>query len=431
MSSHAASAAPVADPLGRRVPPAWLFGVLAIPFGVSAAFSATTVGRIFALHHLPADLIAGAVALSILPSALQFLWAPIVDVGIRRRAWLVVMAVISAALLLAATFVPLPEHKGWFITLVVAAQLASGLTGSCNGGLMATLLPPADRARASGWYNAGNVGAGPIGAGVTLWMLGRGVSPRLIGAAVAVMIILPALAAFFVDEPEHAGHRSALETFQDMIGTTWRTLRARAGWTGVLICLSPVGTAAAINLFSSVPDAYRAPTWMVTNVTGFGGGLITAVGSLIGGYACTRMKPRIAYVMSGALTVFCAIAMGLAPFAPSTYAWGALTYYFLAGLCYGTFTAMVLEVVGAADAGASTRYTLFTAAANVAIAYVTWFDGKGSVWFEQRHGAGLGPRGLLYTDAALNLIGIFVLLSLLRLLRPARAVIAAAPAETK
>jgi MFS family permease len=166
--------------------------------------------------------------------------------------------------------------------------------------------------------------------------------------------------------------------------------------------------------------------WTVTLSAGYGGGIILAVGSLLGGWACRRVRGHTAYLLAGGLTVVCSAAMALAPFRPVSYIVGGAFYYLAAGLCYGTFTSMVLEVVGDEDAGASTRYTLFTAAANVAIFYVTLLDGVGQTQFEKHWNAAEGPRGLLAMDGALNLVGIAVLLVLFRLFRPRRPALAAA-----
>jgi len=81
-----------------------------------------------------------------------------------------------------------------------------------------------------------------------------------------------------------------------------------------------------------------------------------------------------------------------------TYIWGATTYLFVAGFCYASFSALVLEVVGKAGPTASTQYTLFTAAGNQAISYTNRIDGIGA--------ARWGTRGMLRTDAAANFAGI-------------------------
>jgi len=126
------------------------------------------------------------------------------------------------------------------------------------------------------------------------------------------------------------------------------------------------------------------------------------------------MNRRLAYLLSSALTAVCGLAMAAGPISPRTYEIGVCAYYFITGLNYSAFSAFVLEIVGGQEgAAASTRYTLFTAAANGAIAYVNWLDGRGyAKW---------GPRGLLVVDAALNLGGIVVLLALLQLLGRRRA----------
>jgi len=84
-----------------------------------------------------------------------------------------------------------------------------------------------------------------------------------------------------------------------------------------------------------------------------------------------------------------------------TFTAGALTYALVTGFCYAAFTATVLETIGSDDKSAATRYSLFTAAGNVGIAYVGLIDSR----FEARHGV----SGVVASDAVLNLAGVVVL----------------------
>jgi MFS family permease len=277
---------------------------------------------------------------------------------------------------------------------------------------MATTLPDEVRGRAGGWYNAGNLGGGALGAGVTLWLADHS-SPRVVAIALMVMTAGPSLAAFALDEADRV-RRSAKQIFGTMLRDVWSTVKSRTGIIGIIFCLSPVGTAAAMNLFSAIAVDYHAPTDTVTFVTGFLGGLITAVGSVLGGMACDRINRRFAYALSGALTAASAILMALMPLTPFTYTVGSSLYLLVAGFCYAAFSALVLEVVGRAGASASTQYTLFTAAGNQAIGYVSIIDGKGYKHF--------GPRGLLGADAVANLVGIvFVVLMSTLVMRAPKA----------
>ena len=76
-------------------------------------------------------------------------------------------------------------------------------------------------------------------------------------------------------------------------------------------------------------------------------------------------------------------------------------YALITGFCFAAFTAYVLETIGKSDRTAATKYSLFTAAANIAITYTGWIDTR----FNERHGV----EGVVGSDAALNLIGVAVL----------------------
>ncbi len=410
----------------HRPPPVWLFSLLLIPYGIGGAFSSATLGRILDLNHVGKAKITTAVSLSVLIAGLQFLWAPTVDIRLRRRSWYLIVAFLGGLLMMAAMFTPLPSQVDLFIVLVLLAQVAICLTGPCIGGLMATTVPDELRGRASGFSNFGNVGVGAIAAGVTLQLIEKGTlhlpllgevsSLRATGVVVAALVMMPALIVLAVDEPLPP-RRTARQIFGAMLRDVWNTIRVPRGWSGILLCLSPVGTAAAMQLFTSFATAYQASPRMVTVVNGYVGGLLTGAACLLGGWLCDRMNRRVAYLLSGGLTAAVALGMALAPMTPSTYFWGALSYLFVTGFCYAAFTAVVLEIIGPAGATASTQYTLFTAAGNQAISYMIKLDGWGYDLYGHRFGEAVAPRGLLIADAVLNVVGIGLFSALLLLLR--------------
>lgn len=113
---------------------------------------------------------------------------------------------------------------------------------------------------------------------------------------------------------------------------------------------------------------------MVALVNGALNGLITAAGALVGGRLADRVDRRVAHLLSGALSAVVGAAMALAPLSPTTYAVGVCVYFFVAGICYAAFSAVVLEAVGKAGASASAQDALFVAAGNFAITCVGWVD---------------------------------------------------------
>jgi MFS transporter, PAT family, beta-lactamase induction signal transducer AmpG len=285
----------------------------------------------------------------------------------------------------------------------------SGLIGSCVGGMLAATMPDEQRGKAGGWVNAGNLIGGAVGGFVGLHMTQIHATALQIGLTVSALMIAPALVALFLVDGPHV-RRPARERFSTMLTDVGRVIRSRPGWTGILFCLSPVGTAALVNLFTGMARDFRIadddPT--VKMVNGAGGAVLTAIGALAGGYLCDRMNRRLAYLLSGALTAACGLAMAAFPLDRTNYIVGVSSYLLISGFCYAAFSAVVLEAIGRAGDAASTQYTLFSSAGNAAIAYVGKLD---TVWSGR-----FGPKAPLGADALLNLAGIGLLtLMLLRL----------------
>jgi len=107
------------------------------------------------------------------------------------------------------------------------------------------------------------------------------------------------------------------------------------------------------------------------------------------------------YLLSGVLTAVVGLGMMVSSTSESTFIYGGLTYALVTGFCYAAFTATVLETIGKDEKSASTKYTLFTAAGNVAIAYTGFVDSR----FAANHGV----AGVVGCDAALNIAGVVVL----------------------
>ena len=400
----------------------WVFGFTSVPYGIVGSFSGTTMPFLARKAGIDMEAIGWFGFATMIPPMLQFLYAPIVDIGPKRKHWLVLVSGLSALCIAVAMSMPLPSRIGTFMALAVAGQLISGLVGSCNGGIISASMPDALRGKTAGWMNTGNLAGGAFGTAASLWMNGR-FSPKVVGVAMVAMMVLPALVALAIPEPEREPH-PLRKVFGDTLRDIWAVLRQRKGWTGVLLCASPVGTAALLNYFSALAPDYNAPDRVVLFVNGWASGLVTAAGALVGGWACDRMNRRVAYLASGALTALVGLAMRQMPFTPTTYTVGVLVYLFVAGLCFAAFSAFIFEVVGdAVGKAAATQYTLFTAAGNFAIAYV----GKVDTHYLEAHGV----RGVLAADAVQNVVGIALLLVLfyvvLRAPKPA-ATPAAAPA---
>jgi MFS family permease len=176
-------------------------------------------------------------------------------------------------------------------------------------------------------------------------------------------------------------------------------------------CLAccPIGTGAASGLWSAVADDWRASADTVALVTGVLGGLVSAAGCFMGGWLCDRMDRKAAYGLFGLLLAISAAAMAIAPRTEAVYIVFTTIYALISGLSYAGFSAVTLEAIG--HGAAATKYNLFASLSNMPIAYMTVVDG----WAHTAWGAG----GMLYTEAAVGILGIGAFLLVMGATRPA------------
>lgn len=426
MTTPPAGTAP-ADP-AKPTPP-WIFLFLDFPFGAAVGYLSLGVPFWMERRGFSIEAIATVAAGANLAHAFKLLWIPVLDLGAYRKVWYLAMAALTAALLAVISALPDPlANLPLFAALLTALQAAATTGHAANNALMATTTRFADKGKVGGFAMASNVGStGLLGAVAIL--VSDAVSPRAAGLTLAVLVLAGAAFALRIVEPRlvdpavkaaHGLARATVRHLGAMLRDLWSTVRSREGFTGLVICLAPVGCQAMSNLFTGISEQYGASARLVGMANGVGGGIASAVGALLGGVLADRMSRRVAYAASGGLTALCAVVMAAAPMTEWTYAWGTFTYLFAGGIAFATWAGMVLEMVGL-SAATATKYALFNASANLAISYVTAADGLGGAWLHRTLGIA-EARGVLLTDAALTLGGIAVLLAMLLVTRrPAAA----------
>ena len=348
---------------------------LIAPFGVISGYLTVSVAYLLSRNHITVEQVAGLIAVSFIPHTWKFLWAPIADTTLTRRAWYLIGAATTAAGIAATGALPMtPRFLPLLNVVVLVSNFGVTFLGMATESLMAYGVPEDEKGRAGGWFQAGNLGGTGLGGGAGLWMSHHFSSAWMSGGVLGAACLLCALALPLVPEPAAAHREGNLAQGLRAVGLDlWHVARSRVGFLALALCFLPIGSGAASNLWSAVADDWKASANAVALVTGVIAGLVSAAGCIVGGWICDRMDRKLAYMLYGIAQAGCAVAMALAPRNETTYMAFTTAYAFITGLTYAGFTAFVLEAMGLG--AAATKYSLFASLSNFPIMYMTTVDG--------------------------------------------------------
>jgi len=378
----------------RSWPSPWIFGVLILPVAVYVGFISTPLPFLLSKAGVSVYQIASIGSLLQIPNILVFLWAPLVDVRLRRRTWLILSAAATALCLwIAQPFVG-SQQLYMLTALLLIAGITVSLVLAASGGLMVTTLSADKQPKAAAWNQAGYLAGGALGGALVLWLVTR-LPVVLTGFVLAVVLFLPALLAFTLPEKEpEASHwfKGRLSAIGREVGGVLKSPLRR--WSTLLL-MAPACTGAAQLLLPAIASHYGVGASGVIWINGLGGGIALAGGSLCGALVPAAWDNRIVYAGAGLTNAIAAFVL-MAANGAAGYLVGTIFYLATQGLCWARFTALIVEIVGPDTKDASTLYSALSAAGSIPLAYMTWLDGFGS--------SRLGTHGLLWTDAVGNLI---------------------------
>jgi PAT family beta-lactamase induction signal transducer AmpG len=384
----------------RRWPTPWVFSLLILPLGIYVGFIWTALPFLLSRAGLQVEQIARIGAILQLPPILMFLWTPIVDVKMRRRTWLVLAATVTALCMWVACSLLGASHLKVLTALLLGGGVAVALAMASCGGLMVTMLSASEQSKASAWNQAGNFGGGVLGAAIVLWLIDR-LSLPLVGLAAAALVALPAYLALTIPEPLPRSSPWFRGRLSEIRREGLAVLRSPKRRWSVLLLIAPGSTCAAQSLLPALASHYGVGGAGVMWTNGVAGAVVLALGSLSGVLVPGDWDRRLTYAGAGLTNALGALVL-LVGNRPSVYFWGTLLYLLTAGFCNARYVALVLDIIGTEGCDTSTWYAALTAAGNIPFVSMIWLEGKSFHSF--------GTHGLLWTDAAANLV-VFVIVA--------------------
>src|SRR3974390_318139 len=103
----------------HRLPPAWVIGMVTLPFGFVAGFVIKALPFLLTKRGVSVDRVAGVSGVVMSPTFWAFLVTPLVDVGLTRRTWALLTALVSACAVATALWTLSPAHLGLFTGLLL------------------------------------------------------------------------------------------------------------------------------------------------------------------------------------------------------------------------------------------------------------------------------------------------------------------------
>jgi MFS transporter, PAT family, beta-lactamase induction signal transducer AmpG len=137
--------------------------------------------------------------------------------------------------------------------------------------------------------------------------------------------------------------------------------------------------------------------------TGLLSGLASAIGCIIGGWIADKAGKWWAFFSSGTLLALVTLIMSLSPVTPQSYIIGVFGYALITGFSTAAFSAVVLQAVGTHLA--ATKYALLASLSNIAVVYMTAFDG----WLHDKQGIKAMLLGETFLGFGFVVVSLFAL----------------------
>ncbi len=393
-----------------RTFPVWLVGVLYSASGVLNGFVAVALATLLTANGVSNEREAEIAFLILIPSYLSFLLAPVVDCGLPRRVWAMLLACVGAVCLAAAVLLVGGASSGGghgaHATLLIATlfvgYFATQLYASTIGGMVPNLVATSQQSAASAWLNVAYLGMTGFCGSLAVWEMRR-FSLHAAALLVPLPILLSASPLLFTAREDRTP-----SPFREAMGQLGRNLlsiaRQRSYLWAMLVCVVPAASFAMQNLFGGIGREFGASDNLTGWVSGVGLALACIAGSALGGPLSNRYDRRLLFVAPAVIAACGSLLMVLALRAGwhtvGVFVAGVCFYNLMAGVNYTAFSALIFQIVGRDNPLSATKYAIGTAVANAAIGLAVILDGKGSAL----HGRWSGAGGELLVDALLSLV---------------------------
>jgi PAT family beta-lactamase induction signal transducer AmpG len=397
------------------------FGLLYAGQGIPYGFTSITMVALLRQQGVSLEQIGAFVAALVLPWALKWVWAPLIDLiklprlgG--RKGWIVACTAMMIVALLGAAWLDFGAHFHVLMALVVFTNFLAATQDVAVDSLAVSTLQPDERCRASGFMFAGQFGGIALGGGGAMFVNGSFGFDAALAAVSGLLCANLLFVVLYVSDPlvEPAPVRqpgalralvAAMISFvKEVYDSFWRS--GRGPRIATAFALLPCGAMAlayatlnTIQVDFGLSD-HQIAALSTSNI------LAGALGCVAGGWLGDRYGAKKMVALSYALTTLPTLllalqisAHGLEAIPIDVFRGLVIAHGVFFGLTFGLRAAIFMGVTN--PAVAATQFTAFMGMTNVAISIGNYWQG---VVAER-----MGYAVVLYVDALLALLVILVI----------------------
>jgi PAT family beta-lactamase induction signal transducer AmpG len=257
--------------------------------------------------------VAAMVAATTLAFTFEFVWAPLVDSSLTRKAWYAIGATVMCACLIAMFVIPWKETAVQTLTLLAFASCTGAAVAAVAvKGIMAYDVQPERMGAAIGFYTGGGTFGKTVAGAGTLLLLTH-LSSKTFAAFISIAPAVVAASAIALAAP---GSLPPLREFgANMAGSLlelWHFIRTRHGLLIALLCVLPFGTGAEAGLIGAISREWSVSPDRLALFSTLGAGTNIA-GAILAGWLATKIGPWITYIGSGVAMIVVMIVFAFAP----------------------------------------------------------------------------------------------------------------------
>jgi hypothetical protein len=204
------------------------------------------------------------------------------------KKWYWISARTSSISILLFSITPFTKKEVILLTVIVfISQVDANLVMKPVGGIMANRIKKSRQGRASGWYQAGNLGGVGLGGGVGLWLASH-FNVLFAGCVLCAISVLSAFSILLIRDVQNDKEKRIVHELAELGKAILTKIKIPVVLFVILMLCIPIGTGAANNLWSAIATDWKTSADTVALVTGILGGLISALGCVAGGVIADR-----------------------------------------------------------------------------------------------------------------------------------------------